>query len=447
MEPLSDNALAQWSAPECPFTIEYSPRILDDIRLAVTDAFFSLPRGGAEIGGILLGRQDHSRITILDFVPIDCEHAFGPSFVLSPRDQAKLAELIASANRNPRIRVLGWYHSHTRTEIFLSDSDLEVYNRFFPQACQIALVLKPHTFEPMRAGFFFRERDGSVRSMAPLGEFRLDPLPMRPVPTSGGAAAAPAPVLHVRERENGNPVIDVARVAEPDPVPAAPEAVEAEPVKAEIPVPGFATQEPARRHSRTVLAAVALGITLGVSAYETRGLWIPRLHAMAGDPGIEKVGLTATDHDGQLLIQWNGGSRAALESTRGSLRIVDGDKPLTVDLSRPHILTGSFSYARQTGRVGVTLILPQHGGKEAREATIFAGAEPPAPIRPVAAPAPPDTAALDALSAENQRLRQDLARQVERNKTLDKALGEMRKVIQRDEQRKRLEHQSPDAVK
>src|SRR5215469_9191504 len=110
----TDRAQLVWSAPQCPFSIDYSARILDDIRLAVTDAFFSLPRGGAEIGGILLGRQDQSRITILDFVPIDCEHAFGPSFVLSLRDQAKLAELIASANRNPRIRVLGWYHSHTR---------------------------------------------------------------------------------------------------------------------------------------------------------------------------------------------------------------------------------------------------------------------------------------------------------------------------------------------
>ena len=39
-----------WKAPQCPFTIQCSLRALDDIRLAVVDAFFSLPRGGAEIG-------------------------------------------------------------------------------------------------------------------------------------------------------------------------------------------------------------------------------------------------------------------------------------------------------------------------------------------------------------------------------------------------------------
>jgi len=47
--------LIPWSAPACPFAIGYPARVLDDIRLAVVDAFFSLPRGGAEIGGILLG--------------------------------------------------------------------------------------------------------------------------------------------------------------------------------------------------------------------------------------------------------------------------------------------------------------------------------------------------------------------------------------------------------
>ena len=55
----TDSTTITWSVPECPFTIEYSARVLDDIRLAVMDAFFSLPRGGAEIGGILLGSFDN----------------------------------------------------------------------------------------------------------------------------------------------------------------------------------------------------------------------------------------------------------------------------------------------------------------------------------------------------------------------------------------------------
>src|SRR3954449_10740745 len=75
-----------WGVPECPFSIEASARVLDDIRLAVTDAFFSLPRGGAEIGGILLGTFEGDRLVIAAHAALDCEHAFGPSFALSPPD-------------------------------------------------------------------------------------------------------------------------------------------------------------------------------------------------------------------------------------------------------------------------------------------------------------------------------------------------------------------------
>src|SRR5664280_1107689 len=97
MEKDAESEVATWKAPQCPFTIEYSLRALDDIRLAVVDAFFSLPRGGAEIGGILLGKFLNGKISILDHEALDCEHAMGPSFNLSPRDQSRLAEMVAKA--------------------------------------------------------------------------------------------------------------------------------------------------------------------------------------------------------------------------------------------------------------------------------------------------------------------------------------------------------------
>src|SRR5215475_345259 len=126
----TDGALASWTTPECPFVIEYLPKVLDDIRLAVVDAFFSLPRGGAEIGGVLLGRHDRGRVLITDSVALECEHAFGPSFTLSKPDLARLGELLASLRKHPAGVVVGWYHSHTRSEIFLNDADQEIHKRF-----------------------------------------------------------------------------------------------------------------------------------------------------------------------------------------------------------------------------------------------------------------------------------------------------------------------------
>src|SRR5580698_318154 len=189
MEHGIETAVGEWTAPQCPFRIEYSARVLDDIRLAVVDAFFSLPRGGAEIGGILLGQHDDGRVLIAGFEPLDCEHATGPSFTLSARDQTLLAEMTAVARRNPpNLQPVGWYHSHTRSEIFLSDADQDIHNRFFPEPWQVALVLKPHTFEPTRGGFFFREPDGSMRGAASYREFRLDPMPLRPGSGNGSGS-------------------------------------------------------------------------------------------------------------------------------------------------------------------------------------------------------------------------------------------------------------------
>ena len=176
-----DSSVITWSVPQCPFTVECPLRILDEIRLAVIDAFFSLPRGGAEIGGVLTGRYSGSRLRIMGYKPLECEHAFGPSFTLSERDHTRLRELLSEIEaENPGPQAVGWYHSHTRTEIFLSEPDREVHDHFFPQSWQVALVLKPHTFQPTRAGFFFREEDGRIHGEQSYQEFLIQPQPIQP---------------------------------------------------------------------------------------------------------------------------------------------------------------------------------------------------------------------------------------------------------------------------
>jgi proteasome lid subunit RPN8/RPN11 len=197
MERSEDIALVSWSAPQCPFDIQYSARVLDDICLAVVDAFFLAPHGGVEIGGILLGDFEEERLRITGYAPVECEHAFGPSFMLSDHDRERLAEMLGPRTVLPGHRAVGWYHSHTRSEVLFSDADREIHQRFFPEAWQAALVLRPHTFQPTRAGFFFREADGSIHGEASYKEFVLQPLPPRPEELdetpAGVAEPAPAP--------------------------------------------------------------------------------------------------------------------------------------------------------------------------------------------------------------------------------------------------------------
>jgi proteasome lid subunit RPN8/RPN11 len=442
MELHPENVLAKWTVPECPFTIEYSPRVFDDIRLAVTDAFFSLPRGGAEIGGLLLGRQEAGRIAILDSMAMECEHAFGPSFVLSERDQAKLAELVAAAGRNPHVKPLGWWHSHTRSEIFLSDADLQIHNSFFPEPWQVALVLKPHTFQPMRAGFFFREADGSMHATETYREIVLEPMAIRPAGSAGIPQHAPALVV-----DTGGRVVNVAGFATPD----VPE-VEPEPeAPREIRPPSFlsGSAEPTSPRRWIGLVAAAFGVTLAIVGYSTRDRWMPAIETKGAAAPGEAISLNTLDQHGQLQVRWNDAAPAVRSARDGNLLILDGGATVNVPLDAAHVQSGAFTYARRSERVDVTLVLTGAGGKEVRVATLYSGDAPPPRTSAAAEPAgdPKTSEEVDGLQKQNAGLKLELARQIDRNKLLEKGLEELRKVLEREQQRKRLEAQNPDVGK
>jgi proteasome lid subunit RPN8/RPN11 len=429
--------------PRCPFEIEYSARVLDDIRLAVMDAFFSLPRGGAEIGGLLLGSWDGGRVAITGYEALDCQHALGPSFTLSPHDQAQLAELIAAARRNPPNRQpVGWYHSHTRSEIFLSEADLAIHNGFFPEPWQVALVLKPHTFEPMRAGFFFRESDGSMRVKSSYQEFRLEPMPLRgagpPAPNSPAAQRPQRDDSGARGTLVGTPL---PLPAQPVPTAEPPKVKPRVPITREIPAewtqpaetatagtPGFQQlrPEPPGRWLKA-MAILAVGLAMGAAGYQTRQYWLPQVIAKSravlpteSDPSLA---LTVSDDNGRLKIQWDRNTPAVRDAREATLEVTDGAAaPQFVHLDRAHLASGGFSYGRQTERVDVTLVVADSGGREVKERTSFLGR----------LPAPGGAGDADAQRAE--KLQKDLEFQAAKTRKLEKDLKDMREQLQKSKQ-------------
>lgn len=477
-ESRTDGATAIWTAPSCPFTIEYAHRPLDDIRLAVMDAFFSLPRGGAEIGGILLGQSEDGRLLINDYARLECEHAFGPSFTLSAQDLARLETLLASARQNPPGRQpVGWYHSHTRSGIFLSEADLEIHRRYFSEPFQIALVLKPHTFQPMRAGFFFRDPSGVIEAAASQHEFILEALPAQPVPAAAPPPGAP-PVGRRHEPVSAGPVVDVPpaprEVPRPEPAPAPVAAAvapapapqpEEEPPAPDLFAPKFLeVKEPSpwaksgRWLGLILLAALGVGMA---AAYQTRRLWIPRLTAAyAKVAPTRTIELNTLDANGQLQIRWNRGSSLILGARDAVLSITDGAAPQVIPLDSAHLHTGVFTYARRGERVDVAMTLRLPDGQSLRQATTFLGAPPapapaPAPAAPPATPpATPPAAAddpvvrsqRDTLVQQNAKLKTDLNWQTIQVKRLQRSVDDLRKQLQQERQR-RLGNQNPDPGK
>ncbi|MCU1232824.1 MAG: Mov34/MPN/PAD family protein [Candidatus Solibacter sp.] len=457
-----------WTVPECPFEIETSPRVLDDIRLAVVDAFFSLPRGGAEIGGVLLGRFQPGRLTVTGYAPLDCEHAFGPSFTLSPPDETRLRGLLAEhTHGTDGARPVGWYHSHTRSEIFLSDADIKIHNQYFPERWQVALVIRPHTFQPARIGYFFREADGSIHAAASYQEITLDAMQIRQVPTGKPTAAPvdqpptrrwrpePTPVelepeldLHaVPAAATPAPLLKAAApppvVAVPDPTPE--DVPEAAPrTSMDLPAPQFLSAAPPP--SRRWVAILAIGVVLGAGAagFQTRQAWLPRVMSAVNPAPVAPapspaLGLNVIDRDGQLQITWDGNSRALEQAPDAMLEISDGPTPQAIQLDAAHLRAGSFAYARQTDKVDVKLIVHQTKGPDVREVTSFLGKLP--EHKPVEDPEA--KVQRDELAKEAAKLKLDLNWQTIKTKKLEKDLQSMREEMHQ-QQLKRLNNQLPD---
>jgi len=364
---------------------------------------------------------------------------------------------------------VGWYHSHTRSEIFLSEADLDLHKRFFPEPWQIAVVMRPHTFQPTRVGFFFRERDGNMHASDAYQEMLLEPLPLRQVP-SGGPPFQPTPAVPYRETENrgpAGPIIDLAS-AEEAPVPApppgrpvlvkapelpvvgaarAPVPPAAQPAPEAIlpPVPRFLVAEPKPSRRWGGILVIGAGLALGAAGFQARDIWLPRLvntvNSLSPPSLPPAVGLNTLDSDGQLQIRWDRSSLPARTGIAATLEIADGasPQPQSIPIDAPHLQAGVFTYGRQSEKVEVKLTVRMPDGRAVREATTFLGA------LPQRQPPPEDPEVRrqrDELVQEAAKLKSDLAAQEKRTKKLERSLSDVEKTI-REQQLERLLNQAP----
>jgi hypothetical protein len=298
---------------------------------------------------------------------------------------------------------------------------MEIHKRFFPEPWQIAVVMKPHTFEPARIGFFFHERDGRMRTEAAYEELVLAAQPM-------GQVVRGVPTAPVARQTNGRQSGGVEVQVTAQPVVEALQAAVALPAAPEPAVPQSLMDEPAPRRRWWTAAVVGGVITIRAigGVLRTREVWMSRpMSAMRteqpGSAPAPSMGLRTADFDGQLQIAWDRSSPAVRQGAAGLLEIADGGGPLprSIPLDLAHLQTGTFTYARQSEKVDVKLIVRRTDGQELREATTFLGKLPERK-----APAEDDTA---------RRQREELA---ERTRKLEKDLQTMREEMRQQRLRR-----------
>jgi hypothetical protein len=434
---MNDVTFGTWSVPASPIIVEYSVVVVEEIRHEVAEGFQKLSRGGIEVGGLLYGVQEGRTIRVLAIRPAACEHASGPSFRLSERDRAALRELLRTDRDDPRLKgmvCVGWYVSHTRSEITLTESDQEIFATYFGQPWQITLVVRPSRGGNMRAGFFVRQEDGTLLpEQSPL-EFnfpdRMSGMPegrvpftdrrpadnrttYRAVEPSGPPAQAPMPQPEVRstiEMPSGRPQPAMpssgATSAGFTSLFGEPARESQEPLRA-----GTERKSPRSGGKKWIWLAAALIVIAGIVGAGARYLSVP--------PASDSLALSVLERDGQLDIEWNRAAEPVAKAVRGTLEIADGTQARTIPLATTDLAQGKFAYKRATGDVQVRMSVEASSGSKVQEASRFLG---PPPSKGNADELKALEQKRDELDAEVTRLKQANDQQAQRIQQLERTL-------------------------
>ena len=88
-----------------------------------------VPRGGVEVGGLLVGPKSRGSGVVVDgVIPLLIEYEHGPVFRMSSSDVAKVAASVQSVQVDPSKAVVGFYRSQTRGSETFRDSDREIFD-------------------------------------------------------------------------------------------------------------------------------------------------------------------------------------------------------------------------------------------------------------------------------------------------------------------------------
>jgi len=215
---------------------------------------------------------------------------------------------------------------------------------------------------------------------------------------------------------------------------------------AEPDVPQFLTApaEPSRRWRLALM--IGFLAAAGSVRYLTKDRWLGRvMSAVRPKPPVPaarpSLGLRAIDQDGQLQITWDRNGAGVSHAVEAVLEISDGGPlPQAITLDQAHLQNGAFTYARQTERVDVKLILHQAEGRQISDVTTFLGKRPPAHT---VDPDPEVRKERDRLAEEAAKLKSTVDSQTARTRKLEKDLKTLRDEMKTQQQR-RLINQLPE---
>lgn len=379
-----------WNDPEGRVSIHLPLDVVSRLGLDAMEAYKSVPHGGLEIGGLLLGRRVGGTIYIDGFEPVESEHRLGPHYKLSERDTQVFEDALKRYSS-----AIGIYRTQTRLDsLALQVDDAELFSRYFNGPDNVYLLIQPSTG---RAAFFLPQ-DGSLAlihefpfraSDLPAEAEEQDEVPATPAPAPAAAmpVAIPVAVPH-----------DAAR----------------EPVRDPGPVPPTARKTPWFVPVAAVLCGMACGALLYEAAHDAARRPAPA--PMASAPAVipasapprqaEVPGhiVLNVQRDGpSIRLLWDRNSPVIRNAAKGIVYIHDGEHESQLTLDPKELNTGLISYWPETRDVTFRMEIYATGHSSDDSIRVVGGtpvpvaqtrpapvaSSRPTPMPPAAVPAPP----------------------------------------------------------
>ena len=354
-----------WEPAGKPISIRLSLDVVDRMQQDVMRGFGAVPKRGAEVGGILLGRWapgEKRVVAIDDYVMVPIEYKRGPSYLLSEEDAQAFETAVqhARGSEDPLLHPVGYFRSHTRDGVGLGPEDLAIFNLHFPEPEAVALVIRPYATKVSQAGFYFQE-GGSFQAGMPLLEFpfrRRDLDPESPAPTR-----PVRPMDRPVDRPAERPSLKTFPRGKPEQRPLGFDAADQ--------TWAAATHEAAARTSDPE-AALAAALMLDAKTKNRGGwIWVPlsfiflllgvllgfqaaqsmRPQLPLGSNAPYNLNLSVTKSGNNLQVKWNRQALAVRTAQKGLLTIADGAYNKPVPLNSFDLQSGSVVYPPYSNHV------------------------------------------------------------------------------------------------
>jgi TonB family protein len=390
-------------------SVQISLLAIEDLGFATIEGLKSVPKRGLEIGGILLGRLDAARSTILieDYEPVDSEHLYGPSWLLSPKDQSAFRRTLARLSEGAphQLQPVGFYRSQTRDGLRFNDQDNSLMREIFTSETALCLLVRPSLAEPSVAQIGMMT-DNLLHPVADFpfhagvlreGDFQI-------VEGSSPVIEAPAPVIEDPSPiiEDSSPIIEdsspisedssfVVEDSPPVPIPAGPPPP-AQPILE--PGPESRGRSPLTVTVLAIAAAILLCAFLIARFRTPHGT--PRLQPATAaarptitQPSVQNVPrnvpnaallLSVQRQNGTATLTWNHEAPTVAGADYALLTIKDGRNREQLRLSKTDLGTGRVVYIPRSREISFQLQLfaQSHATTESVRSVADLPATPPA---------------------------------------------------------------------